>query len=342
MDFEEEIFSKKKIDFKRLESYGFKKENDKYTFEKAFLDNQFKAVVTVNKFGKIKGKVIDLNFGDEYTNYRIEEQIGEFVGRVREEYKNILKDIAGNCAFSQYFKYEQANRIANLIYEKYADTPLFPWDDENGVFKNTSSEKWYGIIMRINKGKLDKKYDSEVEVLNVKLDKDEINDLVLKDGYFRAYHMNKTYWITIPLDDTLEDSEIMDKVIKSHKYTETVSEWILPANPKYFDIIAYMEKIRPILWKQPNSKVNVGDLVYIYISQPYSALMYKCRVVKKDLEPTYPGLSKRRIKEMELEIVKKYDKNKFPFKKLNELGIKAIRGPRTITEELKKEIEKEK
>ena len=339
MNFEEEIFNKKKINFDKLLNYGFKKIGNEYFYEKEFLESQFKAIITIDKDMKVKGKVIDLNFGDEYTNYRIEEQIGEFVGKVRNEYSEILKDIAKKCSENQFFKYSQTNRIANLIYEKYGDNPLFPWDDENGVFKNPSSEKWYGIIMRINKGKLDKKYDSEVEVLNVKLDKDEINCLVEKDGYFRAYHMNKTYWISIVLDDTLKDEEIMDKVAKSHIYTETINEWIMPANTKYFDIVGYMEKVRPILWKQPNDKVNVGDFVYIYIGQPYSALMYKCIVKKNNLEATYAASKRKNQKEMEIEIVEKYDKNKYTFKRLNKLGIKAIRGPRTITEALKKEID---
>ncbi|MBR1883832.1 MAG: MmcQ/YjbR family DNA-binding protein [Clostridia bacterium] len=339
MEFENEIFSKKKVSFEKLVQYGFKKENNKYTIEKVFMNSEFKAVITVNEEGKVIGKVIDLNFNDEYTNFRLQEQIGEFAYKVRHEYKEILLDIAKNCFENEFFKYSQANRITNLIYEKYNDLPIFPWDDENGVFKNLKSDKWYGIIMSINKNKLEKKENKEVEVLNVKLDKDEITDLVSKEGYYRAYHMNKTYWITIVLDDTLSDAEIMDKIIKSHKYTETINEWILPANTKYFDIINYMENIRPVLWKQPNKKINVGDMVYIYIGMPYSALMYRCEVIKVNLPSTYPGRQKKNLNEMELEVINRYDKNLFTFKRLNELGIKAIRGPRTITEALKKEIE---
>ena len=58
-----------------------------------------------------------------------------------------------------------------------------------------------------------------VEILNIKLDENEIQDLLLKDGYYKAYHMNKTKWITITLDDTLSDEVIMEHIKESHTYS---------------------------------------------------------------------------------------------------------------------------
>ena len=43
-------------------------------------------------------------------------------------------------------------------------------------------------------------------------------------------------------------------------------------------------------------------------------------------------------KVMKIKLLKKYEKDEFTFKKLNEYGIKAIRGPRSVTEKLSKEL----
>lgn len=43
---------------------------------------------------------------------------------------------------------------------------------------------------------------------------------------------------------------------------------------------------------------------------------------------------------MKIKLIKKYKGNEFTFKKLNELGIKSIRGPRSITSKLSKELNK--
>ena len=65
--------------------------------------------------------------------------------------------------------------------------------------------------MNINKTKLGKE-NIKVEIINVKLNPEKIKQLIIKKGYYPAYHMNKKNWITITLDDTLED-EIIEKLI---------------------------------------------------------------------------------------------------------------------------------
>lgn len=50
--------------------------------------------------------------------------------------------------------------------------------------------------------------------------------------------------------------------------TETTN-WIVPVNPKYFDIEKAFAESDIIEWKQSNS-VIVGDVVYLYLASPYS------------------------------------------------------------------------
>ena len=192
MTIEEEIFKKSKPIKQKLIKYGFKKENNTYLIEKTFMNDSFKAILTIEK-ENIKGKIIDLEFNEEYTNIRVENSQGEFVNKVKNEYKKILQDIKNNCFENKYFIGNQANRITKYILNKYNDKPEFLWEkyEDFGVFRNQINKKWYAIIMNINKSVLQEKDNKQIDILNVKTDEKIIEKLIKEKGYYKAYHMNK-------------------------------------------------------------------------------------------------------------------------------------------------------
>ena len=191
MTIEEELLNKVKIDFNKISEYGFIKDNSGYNYSKNIMNNTFRVNIVIDNNGILKGKIYDLSFGDEYTNFRIENSTSSFIKQVRKEFKNILIDIINNCSTKEKFTYEQSNRIT----------------------------KWYGIIMNLDKGKLDTKDTGEIEIINVKLEPNQIKKLLKKKGFYPAYHMNKKNWITIILNDTIEDDYIMKLIEKSYSYT---------------------------------------------------------------------------------------------------------------------------
>jgi len=219
MDLEKDIFMRYQIDISRLVDYGFKLENGYYRYEHNILDNTFKVVVTISKLLEVKSQVFDLEFNEEYVSFRIVEQKGEFVNKIRDEITKVLVEIRDECAVKKWFVCDQANRITALMIKKYGDEPLFLWKTAvDGVFKNKDNDKWYGLIMYINRCKIGGG-EGAVEVLNIKLDEDLIVELLKREGFYKAYHMNKKKWITISLDDTISDEEIMSLVDKSHYLT---------------------------------------------------------------------------------------------------------------------------
>lgn len=221
MNFENDIFKRTNINPKALINYGFIKKGDVYKYTKVFMNN-FRADIEINENGKVTGKIYDIDIGEEYINFRIESQNGAFVNKVRNEYINILQDIKANCFDNIYFIFKQANRITERIINKYKDYPEFPWTSSPGagIFRNPVSKKWYGLIMNIDKSKIYKTKTGEIEVINVKLDDKIIPDLLKKKGIYPAYHMNKKYWVTIILDDTLLDEEIMQYITISHDFSQ--------------------------------------------------------------------------------------------------------------------------
>jgi len=213
MKFEEKIFKKYKPDFNKI------KENS--VIERIFKNKNFKAIITISK-DKIKGKVIDLDSDDEFLPLRNENNVGAFVGEIREEYKNILIDIRNNYFYKNNFVLAQSNRICDFIYKKYNLEPEFLWEkfDGTGIFRNPKTDKWFGIIMDIDKSKIEKSKKGFIEVMNVKATNDTIEKCLKIKGFYPAYHMNKKYWLTFALDDTVSDDRIFELIKESYNLVD--------------------------------------------------------------------------------------------------------------------------
>lgn len=340
MNIENDIFKKSIIVPKKLVAYGFKKEKGMYTISKKIHNNNFQVNIEITDDGIVNGKIIDLTINEEYTSFRIQNHTGEFVNKIREEFIAVLNDIRDNCTIQNHFMTKQANRITNWIINQYNDLPTFLWSKfpGYGVFKTSRNDKWYAIIMNINKNKITKG-NEEVEILNVKLDEKEIKDLLKRKGFYPAYHMNKNNWLTIILDDTLSDEEIISYIVKSHQFTEEINEWIVPANPKYYDIINCFNDTDTIIWNQ-STNIHVGDIIYLYAARPYSAILYQCEVLEVNIPYEYHDQNVSMSKVMKIKLLKKYTEDQFTFDFLKKHGITMIRGSRTIPKALSKELNK--
>lgn len=337
MSIETEIFKRSTVDFKKLKKYGFEKNNNNYTLEKLFFNDDFKAIISINEKGNISGKVIDLQVDEEYLGLRT-ETTGEFVNKVRKAYKDILIDIRDHCFEPQYFISDQANRINKYIKNKYNDEPEFLWSKFPGyaIFRNKSNNKWYGIIMNLDLSKLGGG-SGEVEIINIKLSENKIQKLLKKDGFYKAYHMNKTDWISIILNNTLKDDEIITLLNESYNLISEPEEWIVPANPTYYDVINCFNNKDEIIWKQ-SSNIHVNDIVYLYVAAPYSKIMYKCKVIEVNIPYEYKNKNVSMSHVMQIKLLKKLVNKNYTFEYLNSLGIKAIRGPRKINKEISKSL----
>lgn len=218
MNIEEEIFEKHTIDKAKLLSYGFKSKDGKLIFEKLFMDNDFRAEISFN--GKISGKIYDTLTNDEYTNFRIEDLNG-FSSQVRENFIDILKDIRENCTEKQLYKSKQALKVNEYIAKKYGDMPEFLWKSypSYAIYRKKSNNKWYVLLGDVQRNKVDKNSNSTeiVEIMNVKVDKNKIGEILTINGIYEAYHMNKKYWVTIIFDDTVPQKTIQKLVDESYE-----------------------------------------------------------------------------------------------------------------------------
>lgn len=326
---EDEVFKKRKLNKDKLIPYGFILENNIYKYSKLIMDDTFRVDITIDSKGNVVGKIYDLDGDYEYTNFRLENVKGDFVNRVKDEYIKVLESIANNCYTEEYFIYKQSNEVSNLIKEKYNVLPEFLLESNPnyGIFRNESSNKWFTIIMNIDRNKLDFKMSGEVEVLNVKLD-DLVDTYLKKEGIYPAYHMSKKSWVSIILDNTLSNKEIMNLIDISYDLSNRKKEWIIPANPKYYDIVNAFNNTDTITWRKSHNFM-INDIVYIYITEPYAYIMFKCVVISLDEDF------------MMLKLLKRYSDNDFTFARLKSCGVKSVRSPRGITSKLSEELNKD-
>ncbi|MBR3311177.1 MAG: MmcQ/YjbR family DNA-binding protein [Solobacterium sp.] len=338
---EKEIFKRKRIRNELLAAYGFHEDGSGFVYAESMMDGSFTAEIRIDADGGISGKVIDAETGEEYTNYRTGNTAGSFSGKVREEYTGILEDIAEKCCTKEAFIFPQSNRIAEEIGRRYGVLPEFLWSrfPGYGVFRHEAGGKWFGIIMNIGKEKLIPDETGEIEVLNIKLDK-QVPSYLRKEHIYPSWHLSKKSWVTVILDDSLSDEEILNLVDISYKNASAAGEWIIPANPKYYDVVNAFNDTDTILWKQ-SSNIHPGDIVYLYVAAPYSAVLFACEVTETDIPYTFRNKDLSMKKVMRIRLLHRYDKKLFTFAVLGRYGINAVRGPRRITKKLSSDLKAE-
>lgn len=204
-----EIFKAYQFNSKKAKEYGFVENQGVWTFSSTILQGDFLMIVTVED-GVLSFQVYDQETGDLYPQVHMESMRGTFVGSVREACLEVLYDIRKACFEVQEFLCPQTKRIMTLVQAKYENQLEYLWEKspDTGVLRHDDNQKWYAVLMKISWEKLDKSREGQVEVVNLK--HDQVADLLVEKGTYPAFHMNKRYWISLPLDDTLSDEQVLE------------------------------------------------------------------------------------------------------------------------------------
>ncbi|MBQ6355219.1 MmcQ/YjbR family DNA-binding protein [Candidatus Saccharibacteria bacterium] len=114
----------------------------------------------------------------------------------------------------------QINKIIEHIKSEYGAGPEFLWPGRYpgyAVFRHGDNRKWFALVATISSKSLGLKEDKEIDVINLKFDKNQTYDFAeTSDHIFPAYHMNKNNWITIWLDGTLPNEVVFELIKKSY------------------------------------------------------------------------------------------------------------------------------
>ena len=242
--------------------------------------------------------------------------------------------------------------IFKYVKKKYSVAPDYPLPTAQSfpVLRHEDNRKWFAITMDVQREKLGLEGTDRVDIINVKMGDPLLADILSqRTGYFHGYHIRRGNWISILLDGTVPLEDICMWIDESYFVTASKhekqklrppKEWIIPANPKYYDIEHAFDQTKEIDWKQGKG-IRTGDTVYMYVASPVSAILYKCKVMKTDIPYDYQDGSLTIMSLMRIRLQKRYKPGKFTFDKLKgEYGVSAVRGPRGVPHSLSEALNK--
>lgn len=115
-------------------------------------------------------------------------------------------------------KLPQRERIIQHIQDRYAAEPEHLWAryPNYAVFRQNASRKWFAAVMDVAKKSLDMTGDGTADVMDVRCGPVLVGSLLAQDGFLPAYHMSKSSWISVLLDETLPDEQIFPLIELSY------------------------------------------------------------------------------------------------------------------------------
>ena len=104
----------------------------------------------------------------------------------------------------------QRERIVQYIQDRYAVEPEYLWTryPNYAVFRQPASRKWFAAIMDGAQKSQDLPGDGTADIMDLKCGPVLVGSLLAQDGFRPAYHMSKSSWISVLLDETLPDEDI--------------------------------------------------------------------------------------------------------------------------------------
>lgn len=104
---------------------------------------------------------------------------------------------------------------------KYKTIPEYLWlkSPDSAIFRCAESNKWYGAVLKVKRRALgiEEAGDENIYILNIKCSP-LVKDCLISEGKaYPAYHMNKKYWVSLPLDGSLGLDEISGAIDESYR-----------------------------------------------------------------------------------------------------------------------------
>ena len=188
----DDIFIHKKIVPERLLSYGFKEDGKRFLYTADILNGEFSLTVCLSENGAIDTDLLEKETDEPYTLYKT-NAVGTFVGEIRSAVERVLTDIAERCCETAVFKSDQAQMLIEYVRSKYGDELEFLWTKfpNNAVWRRKDNSKWYGAILTVIGSKIGLDTGNTVEIVDLRMDKNETKAVLSRENYYHGWHMNK-------------------------------------------------------------------------------------------------------------------------------------------------------
>ena len=211
------IFENRKADFNKLRDAGFQQTEALFEKEYPVMEGEYRVKVIVSTNSDVDFRVYDSD-NEEYILAHVKTATGGYIDKIHKVCVKILKDISNTCFFRDIFKKGQSARMLQYIKEKYGTEPEFLWKilPECAALRVQGKKSWFVVVGRIDKKKLGLSESGMVEVINLKDKPKRVKQHIDTQIAHPAYHMNKTNWYSLILDDHLSDDEIIKFIHTSY------------------------------------------------------------------------------------------------------------------------------
>ncbi|MCD7780306.1 MAG: MmcQ/YjbR family DNA-binding protein, partial [Candidatus Gastranaerophilales bacterium] len=185
------------------------------------VNKQFELTVIVANEKEFNTKLIEVETNEQYTLHLLDSAVGNFVGKIKDEYDKIINDIIQNCCDRDVFKSNITLELIDYINKKYGDKLEYLWEKfpNNAIVRRKDNSKWYAAFLTVPKEKLGLDSKTVVEIIDLRAENVERN--IDNKNVFAGYHMNKKHWITIILDGSVSSQIIKVKIDKSYTLAKT-------------------------------------------------------------------------------------------------------------------------
>ncbi len=211
--FESAYLNHAKLRGETLVPFGFVLSGDNYLLERPILGGEFLLRLTIDAQGEMDSSLLEIATNEPYTLYKVEAAHGEYVGAIKDAVKEVILEVRKHCYEVGYHVGEQFAFLRDYCHERYGEELEYLWDDENCILRRNDNKKWYAVIMKIPLRKIGIDDDSVKSVLGLRGNPENIDHIKI----FQGYHMNKKYWVTIVLDERVDDVFIKNVIEQSRE-----------------------------------------------------------------------------------------------------------------------------
>ncbi len=214
----ETVLENKKPNFEKVRAFGFLENGGNYTYHTPIAGGQLRLTVTIAGDGGVSTEVFDPESGGEYVLHSAAGAAGAFAGMVRTDCGEVLARIAEECFEPDVFKSDYAQKVIAYIRNAYGGELEFLWRrfPDNAIWRRGDTNKWYGALLVLSKRKLGLDSDDRVEVIDLRMEPEEIERVTDGRTYFPGFHMNKRHWCSICLDGSVPIEEIFQRIDESY------------------------------------------------------------------------------------------------------------------------------
>ncbi|MEE8808641.1 MAG: MmcQ/YjbR family DNA-binding protein [Lactimicrobium sp.] len=313
------------IDPKKAMAFGFVKTDGMLVFEKPIGSG---LLIKMTSDGRsLRADCIDEESRERFVPLYVPGSKGTYVDQVRKDYLQTLLLIRNACCVQGNYQLAQSKRIIALVQDqmKISIDHLFAKDPSIGVFHHDDG-RWFAFLSPVMRSKVfPDGDDTTTEVLVFRSDDKE--NLLKQAGFGRAWHMNQQRWVSLEMNDTVNDADVLSLLEQAGVLVggPACHAWLLPANPKQFDVIAALQNTDTITWHK-DANVLVHDRVYLYYARPYGCILYQFEVIGVD------------DKEMVLQVRERYARGQIDLAFLKEIGLRAPRSLRHLPSDQEKKV----